>query len=203
MSHLGHVKNAAYRVVDNEVPPGVAPGIVLVQPKYARNVSMALRVASCFGVRQLWFTGDRIKISGKRLPREERMKMYRQVELLNYDKPLEAFPRGTTPVAVEVLEHSESLPYFVHPDNPVYVFGPEDGSIPKGMRAACRSFVTIPSRHCFNLAVAVSLVLYDRMFKESLIDPYPRFRDDFEWPELAEHRGFIDFGSGSWKGDIA
>jgi tRNA(Leu) C34 or U34 (ribose-2'-O)-methylase TrmL len=53
---------------------GTAPAIVLINPKFAHNVGAAVRAASCFGVEQVWYTGDRIDVSGKkRLPREERI----------------------------------------------------------------------------------------------------------------------------------
>jgi formylglycine-generating enzyme required for sulfatase activity len=66
-------------------PTGVAPAIALVNPKFPHNVGKAVRAASCFGVKQVWFTGSRVSLEprGKkyRLPREERMKGYRDVEL--------------------------------------------------------------------------------------------------------------------------
>ena len=50
---------------------GVAPSIILTRPKFAHNVGSALRAASCYGIKQVWFTGDRIGIDpdkGERLP---------------------------------------------------------------------------------------------------------------------------------------
>jgi tRNA(Leu) C34 or U34 (ribose-2'-O)-methylase TrmL len=70
-----------------------------------------------------------------------------------------------TPVCVEVDDSAERLYNFIHPDNPIYVFGPEDGSVPTGIRHVCHRFVTIPSKSCLNLAAAVNVVLYDRAMK--------------------------------------
>jgi tRNA(Leu) C34 or U34 (ribose-2'-O)-methylase TrmL len=161
---------------------GKTPSIILINPKVPHNVGAAKRAASCFGIPQVWFTGDRISLDaskGERLPREERMKGYDEVELRHFDYPFEQF-ENATPVAVEVRENSESLPDFVHPDNPVYVFGPEDGSLKRSITQLCHRFVIIPTRHCTNLAAAVYIVLYDRMVKSGVR------------PELAEDRGFID-----------
>lgn len=155
----------------NMKPYGKTPSIVLLNPKYARNVGVAVRVASCYGVSQVWYTGDRVQIdveSGKRLPREERMKGYQDVEYIQCDRPFDQFPRGVIPVAIEVRENSETLPNFEHPKNAIYVFGPEDGSIPKVHLQHCHRFVVIPTRHCLNLATAVSTVLYDRLLKQHL-----------------------------------
>lgn len=74
---------------------------------------------------------------------------------------------GIVPVCVEVLPQAEPLPQFVHPEDATYLFGPEDGSVPAPLRAACHRFLRIPSptRTPLNLAVAVNVVLLDRYLK--------------------------------------
>lgn len=42
----------------NSKTVGVAPSVVLINPKYSRNVSQVVRACSCFGIQQCWFTGD-------------------------------------------------------------------------------------------------------------------------------------------------
>jgi tRNA(Leu) C34 or U34 (ribose-2'-O)-methylase TrmL len=61
----------------------------------------------------------------------------------------------------------------VHPDQVVYVFGPEDGHVPKRFRASCHRFVSIPTANDgpLNLAAAVNVVLYDRAAKLGLNVP--------------------------------
>lgn len=153
----------------NAKPLGVTPSVALINPKFPHNVGAALRAASCYGARQVWFTGDRVGFGlrgAKRLPREERMKGYRDVELRHYDRIFDQF-RDVVPVAVELRPNSESLPQFEHPENALYLFGPEDGSIPQMYLQHCHRFVVIPTRHCVNLAAAVYTVLYDRQCKLS------------------------------------
>jgi len=144
--------------------------VILINPKYPHNVGAALRVCSCFDISQLWWTGDRVTIDpvkGERLPREERMKGYRDVQLCPYPTPFDRFGREAVPVAVEVRENSECLTLFEHPDQAVYVFGPEDGSISKAFLRHCHRFVHIPARHCLNLASAVAVVLaHRRMWRQ-------------------------------------
>jgi tRNA(Leu) C34 or U34 (ribose-2'-O)-methylase TrmL len=148
-----------------KAPEGKTPAIALVNPKYPHNVGAAVRAASCFGAKQVWWTGERVRLdTKKRLPREERMKGYQDVEMVHFDHVFEQFPR-VTPVAIELRPGSETLPLFEHPDNALYVFGPEDGSIPSVVLQHCHRFVVIPTRHCINLAAAVYLVLYDRLVK--------------------------------------
>lgn len=144
------------------------PSIILCNPKYPHNVGAAVRAASCFGARNILFTGKRVSLKGEkgyRLPREERMKGYKDVTLLNDEYPFNRFPEGVVPVAVEVRPNSEPLPLFQHPENAVYVFGPEDGSIPQVYLQHCHRFIVIPSKHCLNLAAAIYLILYDRLSK--------------------------------------
>jgi len=151
----------------------MTPAIALWNPKYPHNVGAAVRAASCFGARVVVFSGNRIPIGESkkwRLPREERMKGYYDVVIINDDYFFNRFSKRITPVAVEVREQSEPLPAFEHPDKPLYVFGPEDGSLPKSIVRHCFRFVTIPSKHCLNLGNAVNVVLYDRLFKMGVLD---------------------------------
>ena len=147
---------------------GIAPAIALVDPKFPHNVGAAVRAASCYGVRQVWFSGSRVQLRGARgyrLPREERMRGYQEVELRQADSFFDAFDADVTPVAVEVRPGSESLIEFEHPERALYVFGAEDGSLGKAVVRHCHRFVIIPTRHCTNLSAAVYLTLYDRHAK--------------------------------------
>ena len=96
-------------------PLGKYPAVVLTNPKYSANVGAALRAASCFGAKQLWWTGNRVRLDdGQRLPREERLKGYKDVEIRQFDYPFEHFKgEGVTPVALELLPGSECLFDFV------------------------------------------------------------------------------------------
>ena len=129
---------------------GKTPSLILINPKYGRNVATSLRIASCYGAHQVWFTGKRIELdiaNKKRLPREERMKGYKNVDIIQYEYPFERFAKGVVPVAIEIRENSENLFDFEHPENAVYVFGPEDGSIPSTILRHCHRFVVIPTKH--------------------------------------------------------
>lgn len=172
-------------------PGGETPAIVLVNPKYAQNVGAAVRAASCFGIPQVWYTGDRIEgdiAMHGRLPREERMKGYKDVTFCGCDYPFERFPDEAVPVAIELRDNSEPLTYFEHPEKAVYVFGPEDGSLRGVTLRQCHRFVVIPTAHCLNLAAAVNVVLYDRQVKRQLAGLEPVVQREV----LKEHRGFME-----------
>ena len=93
------------------------------------------------------------------------MRGYQEVELRHADRPFEAFDSTAVPVAVELRRNAESLITFAHPDNAVYVFGPEDGSLDRAVLELCHRFVVIPTQHCTNLSAAVYTVLYDQHAK--------------------------------------
>jgi tRNA(Leu) C34 or U34 (ribose-2'-O)-methylase TrmL len=172
-------------------PQGKVPAIALIDPKYPHNVGMVVRLASCYGLRQVWFTGDRVTLNparGERLPREERMKGYKDVHLVQHDYFLDRFPAGTVPVAVEVRADSEPLHTFEHPERALYVFGPEDGSVPKALLGRCHRFVVIPIRHCLNLATAVATVLWDRQYKRWLAGEI----EEPVTPGVYEGRGYAE-----------
>lgn len=161
--------------------------VVLINPKTPYNVGSVIRACSIFGVPTLRWTGPRIdqaearrtsKVAPSnahkdRLPREERMKDYYGVDWKHagdYIVSELCHARDMVPVAVEVMESAEILPYFIHPERALYVFGPEDGDLGRGILTACHRFVRIPTltRTPLNLAAAVNTVLYDRFVKLDL-----------------------------------
>lgn len=185
---LGRVRQPALITPDL----GLAPAVALVNPKFGVNVARALRTCSCYDVPQLWVTGDRVIEEWRargRLPREERMRSYGDVQVVWGDHFFRGYGRDVTFVAVEVRPNAELLPAFVHPDKAVYVFGPEDGSLEKTHRLNCHRFVIIPTRECLNLGDAVATVLYDRHAKRAAagLDPQRASYDLMRSP-----RGFQD-----------
>lgn len=180
----------------NAPKQGRTPAVALVNPRFPHNVGAAVRAASCFGAGQVWFSGERITMAldkKKRLPREERMKGFREVELRQHDEFFDQFDSDVVPVAVELRPNAEALPVFVHPEKALYVFGPEDGSLGSNYLRHCHRFVVIPTRHCVNLAAAVYLVLYDRHMKlnpnATIFDTLAENRKDFDLDDLDKQLG--------------
>jgi tRNA(Leu) C34 or U34 (ribose-2'-O)-methylase TrmL len=150
------------------------PGIILIDPKYPHNVGAAIRACSCFDVNSFVWTGERVNPAKyERLPREERMKGYKRVDFRYDQRPFELFPKDSVPVCVEVFENSEPLTTFVHPENAIYVFGPEDGRIPQVVRWLCHRFVHIPAHFCLNLSAAVNVVFAHRLMSRQLAGMQP------------------------------
>ncbi len=143
---------------------GITPAIVLINPKFYNNVNAVTWAASAFNVKQVWLTGNRIKIDPEL---QEMIPDY--IDLMSDDKPWDQFDQDVTPVAIEVGGRGCSLPWYEHPNNAIYIFGPEDGSLDREELRLCHYRASIPTAHCLSLAQAVSVVLYDRQCKRTLI----------------------------------
>lgn len=181
--------------------------VLLIDPKYPHNVGAALRACALLGASVLYWTGNDVPDPdkwppGARLPREERMRCYKRTRLVHLSNDLQianaltVAPWGQTgatiPVCVEIAPGAEDLRGFQHPHNAVYVFGREDGSVPKWVRSSCYRFLRIPNalpehdpdgRTPFNLAAAVNITLYDRLAK-----PYLTGSPDCVTPQLQTER---------------
>ncbi|MEN2976271.1 TrmH family RNA methyltransferase [Tistrella bauzanensis] len=83
---------------------------------------------------------------------------------LAFDSPAAArFPEGFTLVAVELTDDAVDLPAFRHPPRAVYVLGPERGMLAPEFLDRATHVVKIPMRFSLNVAMAASLVLFDRL----------------------------------------
>ncbi|MFN4284263.1 MAG: RNA methyltransferase [Alphaproteobacteria bacterium] len=65
-------------------------------------------------------------------------------------------------VGIELMSDSVELPSFRHPRSAAYVLGPERGSLSPELVARCDHVIRIPTSFCINVAVAGSIVMYDR-----------------------------------------
>jgi tRNA G18 (ribose-2'-O)-methylase SpoU len=76
-----------------------------------------------------------------------------------------AAPKAAVWVAIEM--GGTPLSDFVHPRNAIYILGSEDHGVPKSVIRGCREVVSLDSElyGSYNVAVAGSIVMYDRMTK--------------------------------------
>ena len=135
--------------------------VALYQPKNEINIGGAIRASYVYGVNLVIIQG----LASVRYPSDPQ-KGYRHLPILAGVTDLfDHLPCSSVPVAVELTEGAKSLISFKHPKNATYIFGPEDGSVPRETLKRCVSVVKIPTRYCMNLAATVNVVLYDRLAK--------------------------------------
>jgi len=145
----------------------MATAVLLYNPKHGENVGGAIRACTAFDIPTLRWTGSRVTES-KRVARYGRLSVDEDATV-DYGADPRAFDdllsSGLSPVAVELGYGATTLSTFEHPEDALYVFGPEDSSLSKDLCQRCESQVFVPTLRCLNLAACVNVVLYDRTAK--------------------------------------
>lgn len=134
--------------------------IGLVGPKIEANVGGAMRAAACYGASMIVLEAPRFEHRSTNVTQAQRhipMIVGAICDHRPYDCPM---------IAIEIVDGARPLTTFCHPERAIYVFGPEDGSIPRRILDRAQHIVSIPTRYCMNLAATVNVVLYDRLVKQ-------------------------------------
>jgi len=141
--------------------------IGLVNPKSPENVSSVMRSAGNFCVDNVYYTGSRYPRAVRLNPDIPQMsrKVSQGIALAGVDCLLENVTSGTKIICVEFAENAIPLPEYQHPDNAMYIFGPEDNSIPQELIDRADDVIFIPTTGCMNLSATVNVLLYDRLAK--------------------------------------
>lgn len=145
-------------------------GIGVMLPKSEVNIGTLLRSAMIFDAAFVFTIGRRYRKQSS-----DTTQSWRHLPLHHYDT-LDAFfdsgiPYSCVPIGVELTDKSIALEKFSHPERAIYLLGPEDGSIPKAAQERLAGIVQIPGRFCLNVAVAGSIVMYDRTVKRGIPCP--------------------------------
>jgi tRNA(Leu) C34 or U34 (ribose-2'-O)-methylase TrmL len=134
--------------------------IGLYRPKDPKNLGAVMRAAGCCGAAMVALQGARFSIE-----RTDTQKAHRHIPVIETSDVLSVVPVGCRVIAVEFIPSARPLPTLTHPERAMYVFGPEDGSLPPTLLDRCDDVVFIPTEYCLSLSMAANIVLYDRMSK--------------------------------------
>lgn len=135
-------------------------GIGLFAPQKGENVGGALRAAYCFNAAFIVTSGGKYATTPTDVFQTVKHIPFFRVKDLRM-----AIPQDCVPVAVELTAEAEDIRDYHHPARAFYIFGPENGSLGKDVLSYCRDIIRIPTLGCLNLAMAVNIVLYDRIVK--------------------------------------
>ena len=116
----------------------------LWQPKDGRNVGGALRAAQVYGAVLVALIGAHRPAVLSRHPTDT-MKAHRHIPVVLGADIAAVRPLDCHVVAVEFDARGKTLPEFKHPERALYLFGPEDGSLPAHILAAAEHVVRIPT----------------------------------------------------------
>ena len=95
----------------------------------------------------------------------DKIPLLRVESFTNLKDSLESIPTTAKIICVDLVEGAIPLPHFVHPEQAVYIFGPEDSSIKQDVIDIADDVVYVPTVGCMNLAATVNVLLYDRLAK--------------------------------------
>jgi len=138
----------------------------LTKPKSPTNVGAVMRAAGCYGVDAVFYTGERYDRAVKL--NTDTKAVSQNIPLTGVTSLLENIPDKAKIVCVELVVGAIPLPEYQHPDNVIYIFGPEDGTISQEVIDRADAVVYVPTTGCMNLAATVNVVLYDRLAKSDL-----------------------------------
>jgi tRNA G18 (ribose-2'-O)-methylase SpoU len=138
-------------------------GVGVYNMKAGINYGTLFRSAACFDA-------DFICLIGRRFEQQcsDTVKTQRHIPLFeskDADDFLAHRPHDCALVGVEVVAGARNICDVAHPERALYLLGPEDGSLPRPLLDKCQMVIRIPTRYCLNVAVAGSIVLYDRRVK--------------------------------------
>lgn len=139
--------------------------IGLTDPKSPSNVGAVMRAAGCYQADEVRYTGVRYARAAKF--HTDTKDMSRTIPLNVAESLIDNISVGQKVVCVDLVEGAIPLPEFVHPENAIYIFGPEDGTISQAVINRADAVVYVPTVGCMNLAASVNVLLYDRLAKSS------------------------------------
>ncbi|EKO3436274.1 RNA methyltransferase [Vibrio fluvialis] len=137
--------------------------IGLHNPKSPTNVGAVMRAAGCYNATQVRYNGTRYNRAAKF--QTDTQNMQERIDLVEMDELTAGLGSNVEIVCVELVVGATALPHFEHPENAIYLFGPEDSSLPQEVVDQAHHVVYIPTHGCMNLAATVNVVMYDRLAK--------------------------------------
>lgn len=138
-------------------------GIGCFNMKRSLNYGTLFRTAQIFNADFVFVIGNRFKIQSS-----DTMKSWRHIPTYHYDT-FEDFnknrPYNCKLIGIEMTENATLLSNFKHPSQACYLLGAEDNGLSTEAISKCQEIIYLPGERSLNVAVAGSIVLYDRITK--------------------------------------
>lgn len=135
-------------------------GIGIFQNKTVENLGTLWRTAGLFGASFVFTIGRRYKSQPT-----DTMKTIKHIPLYHYDN-FEHFnknrPMDCVLIGIELHEKSIPIKIFSHPERAIYLLGAEDNGLSSECIDKCQQIVQLPGEYSMNVAVAGSIVIFDR-----------------------------------------
>jgi len=137
--------------------------IGLINPKSPSNVGSVMRAAGCYQADAVFYTGQRYARAAKF--NTDTKSINKKIPLNGIEDIIAAKSTNMKIVCVDLVEGATPLPEYQHPEQALYILGPEDGSIEQSIIDQADDVVYVPTIGCMNLAATTNVLLYDRMAK--------------------------------------
>lgn len=140
-------------------------GIGIENLQKENNLGTLWRSAHVFGASFLFTIGKHYDLQCT-----DTTKAWTQTPLFQYETWemfWQVFPRDCALVGVEITENAAPIQSFYHPERAIYLLGAENHGISSAALERCHQVIVLPGRYCLNVAIAGSIVLYDRIVKQN------------------------------------
>jgi tRNA G18 (ribose-2'-O)-methylase SpoU len=138
-------------------------GIGIFQGKTVENLGTLWRTADLFGASFIYTIGKRYKTQPT-----DTYKTTRHIPLYHYEN-FDQFdnhrPVDCMLIGVELDPTSVPIRQFLHPERAIYLLGAEDNGLNKECIQKCQKIIQLPGERSMNVAVAGSIVMFDRINK--------------------------------------
>lgn len=138
-------------------------GIGIEHTKTEANVGTLWRSANLMGSSFIFTIGKRYKKQcTDTMSSEKHIPLYHflTIDELN-------IPYGCRIVGVELDQKAKPIKSYIHPDRAIYILGAEDCGLSKNILSRVHDIIVLPGEYSMNVAVAGSIVMYDRITKGS------------------------------------
>lgn len=138
-------------------------GIGVYKPKTSENIGTLIRSAKNFGADYVFTIGKRYKKQCSDVGLSGVIPIFNFETVTEF---LKSIPPCEKITAIELVDNSIKLKEYKHRNTGCYILGSEDGGLPNEILNNDRfEFVEIEGGKSLNVAVAGSIVLYDRIIK--------------------------------------
>lgn len=136
-------------------------GIGIYNVKRTHNFGALIRTARVFGANFVFSVGSRNPREGSSIGSELTLPLFHFETLAAF---VASIPVNARLVCVELTPGAQDIRSYQHPPRAVYLLGPEDGTLPSDLMRAHDTLI-LPGAYPLNVAMAGTVVLYDRALK--------------------------------------
>ncbi|RZJ50156.1 MAG: TrmH family RNA methyltransferase [Flavobacterium sp.] len=135
-------------------------GIGIQNGKTPENLGVLWRSAQNMGATFIFTIGNRY--AKQACDTHDAVKAIPYFHYETFEAFFENLPKGARLVGVELTDKASDLEIFEHPRRCVYLLGAEDHGLSKKAMDKCHHLVKFKSQKSLNVAVAGTIIMYDR-----------------------------------------